>query len=155
MSDTRPSWDEVWQQIAGTMAQRSRCSRAQVGAVIVSSEQRIVATGYNGAAASYRPAAVGMCQQWCPRAQGVDLDATYDSCPAIHAEENAIAYVDRSHINGGSIYVTAACCMKCAKLISASGIQRVVMKVREEDMHRQPEIVANYLKSCGITVEVV
>ena len=31
---TRPTWDETWMSIAHTVAKRSRCSRAGIGAVI-------------------------------------------------------------------------------------------------------------------------
>jgi dCMP deaminase len=143
-------------QVSDVMSQRSRCSRAQIGAVIVSKDNRIVATGHNGAAATYAPSLFGPCTDWCPRARGeTQLDASYDECPAIHAEENAIAYVDRSAVEGGTIIVTAACCMRCAKLISASGIRRVVMRVREADAHRHPDVVIRYFGQCGISVKVV
>ena len=84
----RPHWDEVWMQVADTVAQRSRCSRAQIGAVVVSKNQRISSTGYNGPAALFPTE--GECINWCARAQGLSsLDNTYDSCPSIHAESNA------------------------------------------------------------------
>lgn len=152
MDSVRPSWDQVWMDIAETISGRSRCSRAQVGAVIVSSDQRISATGYNGPAANWPEP--GDCINWCPRAQGkTELDNTYDACPAIHAEANALLYVDRSRVEGGTIYVTGACCMQCAKLVSNSGISRVVMKIRDIDLHRKPELVVAYLEKCGIEVE--
>ena len=152
MEIVRPSWDNVWMDVAETIARRSRCSRAQVGAVIVSSDQRISATGYNGPAANFTEP--GDCVNWCPRAQGnTPLDNTYDACPAIHAEANALLYVDRSRVEGGTIYVTGACCMQCAKLVSNSGISRVVMKIRDIDLHRKPEVVVEYLEKCGIEVE--
>ena len=147
----RPSWDTTWMDIAETVGRRSRCTRAQVGAVIVSSNQRICATGYNGPAANW-PYETD-CIEWCPRAKGeVPLDNMYDSCPAIHAEANALLYVDRSQVEGGTIYVTGACCMQCAKLISNSGIEKVIMKIRDIDVHRKPENVVAYLIECGIDV---
>lgn len=137
--------------VAETVAKRSRCSRAQVGAVVVSSKQRISSTGYNGAPAGW-PHETD-CNEWCPRAKGdAPLDQFYDACPAIHAEANALLYVDRSQVEGGTIYVTGACCMQCAKLISNSGIVRVVMKVRKIDLHRHPEEVRSYLTKSGLQV---
>ena len=160
MSDQRPSWDATWLSVADVMSQRSRCARAQIGAVIVSSNQRLVASSYNGPSATYAPANTldpnTDCRGWCPRAQvGAELTTSYDECCSIHAEENGIAYVDRSAIEGGTIYVTGSCCMRCAKLISNSGIQRVMMRVNEGDSHRNPDAVINYLKMCGIVVKVV
>jgi dCMP deaminase len=154
MLPDRTNWDETWLNVAHAIANRSRCTRAQIGAVVVSKNQRICATGYNGPAATWpdeRP-----CSFWCPRAQGeAPLDATYDACPAIHAEANALLYVDRSQVEGGTLYVTSAICMQCAKLVSNSGVSRVVMVVRDVDVHRKPSEVIAYLKKCGLTVSVI
>lgn len=151
---SRPSWDETWLAVAHAVAKRSRCSRAQIGAAVVSKDQRICATGYNGPAAAWPEE--GDCGSWCPRAMGeAPLDNIYDACPAIHAEANALLYVDRSQIEGGTIYITSASCMQCAKLISNSGVARVVMVIRQVDMHRRPHDVVEYLKRCGIKVNVI
>lgn len=140
--------------IAHTVSKRSRCSRAGIGAVIVDVNQRVCATGYNGA--SSRLNVEGECINWCLRAQGkAPLDNMYDACPSIHAEANALLYVDRSAIEGGTIYVTGAPCMQCAKLISNSGLVRVVAVVRETDKHRNPETVLKYLQDCKIDVTTV
>ena len=45
--DKRPSWDEYFMQIADVAATRSTCLRRHVGAVLVSNDHRILATGYN------------------------------------------------------------------------------------------------------------
>lgn len=150
----RPTWDETWMAVVDAVAKRSRCSRAQVGAVIVDSKERICATGYNGSAANFP--ADGQCTNWCARARGESpLDNMYDACPAIHAEANALLYVDRSAIEGGTIYITCAPCMQCAKLISNSGLSRVVARVRKADLHRNPEVVLDYLRQCKLSVEIV
>ena len=151
MPANRKTWDETWLDVARVIATRSRCSRAQIGSVVVSSNNRICATGYNGPAANWPHS--DECSNWCPRAKGeAPLDNMYDACPAVHAEANALLYVDRSQVEGGTIYITSASCMQCAKLISNSGILRVVMLVREVDTHRRPEDVIAYLKTCGIDV---
>ena len=150
---SRPSWDEVWMQVADAISQRSRCSRAQIGAVVVSKDQRISSTGYNGPASLFPTEEE--CMSWCPRAQGLTtLDNTYDSCPSIHAEANALLYVDRSRVEGGTIYITDAACYQCAKLISNSGISRVVMRVSTIAAHRNPEATIEYFAKCGIDVTI-
>jgi dCMP deaminase len=150
----RLTWDETWLEVADTVAKRSRCSRAQVGAVIVDANQRICSTGYNGSAAGY--VAEGECINWCERAQGkTGLGSDYEGCPAIHAEANALLYVDRSAVLNGTIFITCAPCMQCAKLISNSGLSRVVARVREADLHRNPETVLDYLRKCNISVQVI
>jgi dCMP deaminase len=153
-TDDRPTWDETWLGVAALVAKRSRCSRAQMGAVIVSSDQHIVATGYNGPAANWPKQ--GQCINWCERAQGVtSLGTEYTGCPAIHAEANALLYVDRSKSLGGTMYIVSPPCDACAKLISNSGITRVVCMISEADMHRDPYKVLDYLKTCGVEVVVV
>lgn len=151
---SRPSWSEIWIDVAEVVSRRSRCSRAHIGAVIVDTNQRICATGYNGQAANLE--VEGDCINWCERAQGkTGLGASYDGCPSIHAEANALLYVDRSAVEGGTIYVTAAPCMQCAKLISNSGLAKVVCKILPTDMHRNPEVVIDYLQRCKISVTTI
>lgn len=152
--DERKSWDDTWLEVAKVIGARSRCSRAQIGAVIVSPNQRVAATGYNGPAKDWPHE--GLCSGWCPRARGeAPLDNMYDACPAIHAEANALMYVDRSSIEGGTIYVSGSPCMQCAKLISNSGLCRVVYAFSADDAHRNPEAVLDYFIRCGITVDAV
>jgi dCMP deaminase len=150
----RPSWDEVWMEMADAISKRSRCSRAQIGAVVVSKDQRISSTGYNGPAASLD--VEGDCINWCPRAQGLTtLDNTYDACPSIHSEANALLYVDRSRVEGGTIYITDVACLQCAKLVSNSGVARVVMRVSSTAAHRKPEATIEYLKKCNLEVTIL
>ncbi len=154
MNLDRPSWDKVWMDVADTIARRSRCSRAQIGAVVVSANQRVASTGYNGPAATLD--VEGDCIEWCPRAQGlVPLDNMYDTCPSIHAEANALLYVDRSRIEGGTIYITDVACLQCAKLVSNSGVARVVMRVGSKAAHRKPEATIEYLKKCNVDVMIL
>jgi dCMP deaminase len=139
--------------VADSIAKRSRCSRAQIGAVVISKDQRVSATRYNGPAATL--AVEGDCIEWCPRAQGVvPLTNTYDSCPSIHAEANALLYVDRSRVEGGTIYITDAACYQCAKLISNAGIRRVVMRIGTRASHRLPDEIVEYFLQCNIEVTI-
>jgi dCMP deaminase len=147
----RPTWTEIRLDNAKTIARRSRCSRAQIGAVIVDRRERIIAEGYNGPAAGLE--VDGNCVNWCERAQGkTGLGAAYDGCPSIHAEANALLYVDRWSVEGGSIYVTAPPCMGCAKLISNSGLRTVYCLIDESDYHRDPLKAMQYLETCGLDV---
>lgn len=64
-------------------------------------------------------------------------------------------YVDRSRVDGGTIYITGAVCMNCAKLISNSGLSRVVVMIGSKDDHRNPMEVLKYLRKCEIEVTVI
>lgn len=148
----RISWDEVWMNMADTMAQRSKCCRATVGCVLVSESQNVLAASYNGPPANYK--AEGSCELWCPRGRGEGImDATYSNCPTVHAEVNAVARADHSKINGATAYSTRSTCINCAKSLAAAGITRLVHRVEDIDMHRNPTEVEQFLSDCGIVVQ--
>lgn len=151
MTDFRPTWDEVWMRMADTMAERSKCTRAQVGCVIVSKDQTVLSASYNGPPPNYP--ADGSCSSWCPRARGEGgLGSTYDNCPSVHAEANGVSRADHSRIHGATAYVNRASCVTCAKLLAAAGITRLVHRVEDVDMHRNPEATEDFLQLCGVEV---
>lgn len=137
--------------LAIAMSQRSRCGKG-VGAVIVSAEERVVATGYNGPPSGW-PQQSESCQDFCPRLNQDPKPASYDSCPSNHAEMNALLWSSRQERLGGTIYITTAPCMTCAKAIANSGLTLVVWIKTEEKPHRSPEDVKQFLSKCGIGYE--
>jgi dCMP deaminase len=152
MTDSRLTWDATWHAVAKTIGRRSQCSRAQVGAVIVTADNRVASTGYNGPARGQD--AVGPCTNWCPRAQGkTDVSANYDACPAIHAEANALLRADWTQIQAGTIYVSHASCINCAKLVANSGLTRLVHFIDDKAEQRNPDEVEAYLRRAGMHVE--
>jgi len=149
----RPTWDEVWLEMTDVIGRRSLCSRAQVGAVIVTADNRVQAASYNGSAPKLP--VDGPCIDWCPRAMaeaGTKLDTGYNDCYALHAESNAIARSDHTQLDGATIYVNGSVCMNCAKMITATRISRVVMRINPSDAHRAPGEVIRYLQECEISV---
>jgi len=44
----RPSWDEYFMRQAVLISERSTCTRLQVGVVLVSTENKLLSSGYNG-----------------------------------------------------------------------------------------------------------
>lgn len=109
---SRPSREKTFMDVASVFARRSTCSRAQVGAVIVK-DNHILAHGYNGTPPGL-PHCVHQDDEPCEQ--------------AIHAEANAIAYAARVGVNvaGGTLYTTHEPCLRCAQLIIAAGITKVV-----------------------------
>jgi dCMP deaminase len=150
--DTRPNWDVTWMAMADVFAKRSLCSRFQVGVIVVSSENRVIASGYNGPPANYPTN--GQCINWCPRAQGNGgvPHPLYEDCHAVHAETNALLRADFSLLNNATLYANTSVCKGCAKIVANSGIKRVVHRVGN-DKYRNPEITEDFLKDCGLTVE--
>lgn len=147
---SRPTWDETWMAMAEIIAKRSKCSRAQIGCVIVAGDQTVVAASYNGAPPNM--VTDGSCSHWCPRAINGDADTDYTSCVSSHAEMNAIARSDWSRLKEATVYTTGTTCYNCAKLIAGAGVTRLVHAVRDTDTHRDPLGVESRLKAYGVEV---
>lgn len=112
----RPSWDEYFQEIAKAVSLRSSCPRASVGAVITNANNRILATGYNGAPSSQLEClSVGclMSDGHCQR--------------AIHAEVNAVTHSNNQSLLGSKLYLYSSRgdtepCRECKKVLQAAGV---------------------------------
>lgn len=120
----RLSWDQYFMTITRQVAERSTCSRAKVGAVIVR-DKNILATGYNGA-----PAGMPHCTDvGCLIYQSkTPTGETEENCfRTIHAEMNAIAQAAKngSSIKDAAIYVTHAPCIHCLKVLVNTGIKQI------------------------------
>ena len=149
----RPTWDQTFMAVAEAVAKRSLCTRAQVGAVITDTTNRIVATGVNGPPAGYKHGAQP-CNTWCRRVGSLTPEPDYSDCVTIHAESNALLYSDRSLRLGGTIYITSHPCWGCAKLIANSGVARVVVASDAAHNHRDPLASYRFLVECGLRVEL-
>ena len=166
---TRPNWDETWMAVATNMSKRSKCVNRQVGAVIVTKENRPMAVGYNGPPANFKTGQSIVhfgnqqssattnngCDGFCPRGGSSDRGTSYSNCVSVHAEANALLFADRRDYEGGTIYVTNPCCWDCAKLVSNSGVARVVVKVSEVDSHYDNDASLNFIRECGIVVDTI
>jgi len=86
-------------------------------------------------------------------AERVDKEFAYGfGCPSIHAEANALLYASRAETERATLYVTHSPCADCAKLISNSGVTRVVM-LEFPPAHRPNP--TSYLEMCGLVVEIL
>lgn len=154
----RATWDETWVSVAGDVAGRSACNVRQVGAVIVSADNRDHWVGYNGPPGGFREPsgllAAGGCGNYCPQGLAASQGAQGPPCVSIHAEVNALMQSDRRLREGGAVYVTAAPCWKCALAIANSGVSRLVCP-RWEDGRRQlgREVRDAYRRTPGMTID--
>lgn len=145
-TDTRPSWDEYFMQMAELTAQRSTCLRRKVGAVIVK-DKHIIATGYNGRASRTSP--LRRFRGMSAAETGRSFRQRHELCRALHAEQNAIiqsATLGQS-IENASIYITHQPCVICAKMIINAGINRIVVKEGYPD-----ELSAEILEEAGLKI---
>lgn len=147
----RPTWDETWMDVARSIAQRSLCVKAKVGAVIVSADNLDMTTGYNGPPSGYRHGNQP-CSIWCRRTTTLTPAPDYSDCTTIHAESNALLKSDYTRRRGGTIYITSHPCWGCAKLIANSGLSRVVVDTPDDHGHRDPLTSYKFLTDCGLQV---
>ena len=112
------SWDQYFMGVALLSAQRSKDPNGQVGACIVSQENKILSMGYNG-----KP--TGCQDDQMPWAREGDfLESKYAF--VCHAELNAILNNDGGSLKGTRLYATLFPCNECAKAIIQSGIREVI-----------------------------
>lgn len=116
----RPDYDSWFMEIALVVSLRSTCARRAVGAVIVDIENRILSTGYNGV-----PSGVRHCTEVPCEGASLPSGSGLDVCQALHAEQNAIARLERVR-QAHTLYCTTSPCMMCTKLIAATPIRRIV-----------------------------
>ena len=114
------SWDEYFMGIAKLSALRSKDPSTQVGACIVSDDNRILSIGYNGAPN-------GFSDSYFPwDREGDNLHTKYFY--VVHAELNAILNFrgSRKDLVNSKVYVALFPCNECAKAIIQSGIKEVI-----------------------------
>ncbi len=112
------SWDQYFMGIALLSAQRSKDNSTQVGACIVSEENKILSVGYNGMPTGCSDD----CMPW--EREGPPLKSKYFY--VCHAELNAILNNNGLSLKGARIYTTLFPCNECAKAIIQSGIKKVI-----------------------------
>ena len=114
------TWDEYFMGIAKLTAGRSKDPSTQVGACIVSQENRILSIGYNGAPNNFDDDEF----PWNREGKPVETKYLY----VCHAEENAIGNFpgNRKDLRGARIYVDLFPCNECAKDIIQAGIKEVI-----------------------------
>jgi dCMP deaminase len=112
------SWDEYFMGIAMLAAKRSKDPSTQVGACIVSHDNIIISTGYNGMPK-------GCSDDEFPwERSGEENNTKYPY--VVHAELNAILNANGRDLRGSKIYVALFPCNECAKAIIQSGVKEVV-----------------------------
>lgn len=119
----KPSFNDIYMDLAVKLAQRSHCVKAQVGAVLTK-ETRIISLGYNGPPAGTHNCDIEFPNEGCPR------DSKGSCSLALHAEQNAILYAAKNNVSmqNATLYVTLSPCISCARVIYTTGIQKVFYK---------------------------
>lgn len=145
---SRPTFDEIYMELAEKLALRSHCVKAQVGAVLTK-DTRIVSLGYNGP-----PAGTHNCDQEWP-GQGCPRDSKGSCSLALHAEQNAILYATKNNVSmqDATLYVTLSPCIACARVIFTTGIRKVFYKDSYAEFKGLPtDEGVDFLRRFGVEV---
>jgi dCMP deaminase len=122
MSDKRKdyiSWDEYFMGVAKLASMRSKDPHTQVGACIVSQDNKILSMGYNGFP-------LGCSDDVFPWAREGDDALNKKYVYIVHSELNAILNYRGGSLEGSKMYVTLFPCNECAKAIIQAGIKTLV-----------------------------
>lgn len=119
------SWDEYFMGVAMMSGMRSKDPNSQVGACIVSEDNKILSMGYNGFPK-------GCSDDEFPWArEGDDLHTKYFY--VTHSELNAILNYRGGSLEGAKLYVSLFPCNECAKAIIQAGIKRIIFESDKYD----------------------
>ena len=142
----RLPWPLYFMRIVHLVRERSTCLRRQVGALAVK-DQRILATGYNGA-----PSGLAHCSEvGCLRSQlGIPSGQRHEICRGLHAEQNVLiqAATHGLSIAGCDLYTTTYPCVLCCKMLINCQVRHIYYAESYPD-----ELSAAMLKEAGIPTE--
>ena len=137
------SWDQYFMGVAKLSAYRSKDPNTQVGACIVSPENKIVGVGYNGLPWG--------CEDdqfpWSNR-EGDMYDTKYPY--VVHAELNAILNSIQK-LKDCRIYVSLFTCHECVKAIIQSGIKEIIYEDDKYNDTPSDKAAKRMLDAAGVT----
>ena len=141
------SWDQYFMGVAKLSAYRSKDPNTQVGACIVTPDNKIVGVGYNGLPWG--------CEDtdfpWYNR-EGDMYDTKYPY--VVHAELNAILNSIQK-LNGCRIYVSLFPCHECAKAIIQSGIKEIIYEDDKYNDTPSDRASKRMLDAAGVTYKKI
>lgn len=112
------TWDEYFMGVSHLSGMRSKDPNTQVGACIVSDDNKILSMGYNG----FPKGCSDDDFPW--EREGEELETKYPF--VTHSELNAILNYRGGSLEGAKIYVSLFPCNECAKAIIQAGIKTIV-----------------------------
>ena len=141
------NWDEYFMAIAKLSAMRSKDPSTQVGACIVSNDNRILSIGYNGAPNGFDD------EKFPWGREGENLNTKYPY--VCHAEMNAILNYrgSKKDLENSKIYVDLFPCNECAKQIIQSGIKHVIYLCDKYADTDGVKASKRMFEECGVTYQ--
>ena len=138
------TWDEYFMGIAQLSSLRSKDPSTQVGACIVSEDNRILSIGYNGAPNGFE-------DKYFPwDREGEFLQTKYPF--VCHAELNAISNFrgNKKDLVGAKLYVTLFPCNECSKLVIQNGIKEIIYLSDKYKDTKEIKASKLMLEKCGV-----
>lgn len=139
------SWDETFMRMALLVADRSKDPSTQVGACIVSAENRILSLGYNGTPNGWKDSEFPWGKTGDP------LDTKYPF--VIHAERNAVLNYGGLHsqLRGSKLFVTHFPCNQCAQELAQVGVTEVIYLNGHDSSEFSTRASEKIFEACGIS----
>jgi len=133
-SKKQERYDRAYLRMALEWANLSKCTRKQVGALLVK-DGMIISDGYNGTPSGFE----NDCED----------EAGDTFWYVLHAEANAIMKVAKSNnsARNSTLYITLSPCRECSKLILQAGIRRLVYTTGYKD-----DSGLNFLQDAGVDI---
>lgn len=139
------SWDEYFMGVAKLAGMRSKDPNTQVGACIVSRDNKILSMGYNGFPN-------GCSDDDFPWNRDGDDPLCNKYFYSTHSELNAILNYRGGSLENAKIYVTLFPCNECAKAIIQCGIKEIVYSC--DKYNGTPSVTASkrMLSAAGVKI---
>ena len=135
-------------EIARAIAQGSKCSRRKFGAILVKKDT-IISGGYNGSVRGSLNC--GLDVPCLKDLVGEESYKSYQFCPAVHAEQNAIINAGRERAYGSTLFLNSSedgkCerpCRMCRRACIQAGVYDCYYKDKENKIHH--ELVEDWIQ---------
>ncbi|MBR2696228.1 MAG: dCMP deaminase family protein [Parasporobacterium sp.] len=137
------SWDEYFMGVTMLSAQRSKDPSTQVGACIVSQDNKILSMGYNGLP-------IGCSDDEFPWEKDDETPEHSKYFYSTHSELNAILNYRGGSLDGTKLYVTLFPCNECAKACIQAGIKTIIYA--DDKYDGTPSVIASkrMLNAAGV-----
>ncbi len=137
------TWDEYFMGVAMLSAQRSKDPSTQVGACIVSQDNKILSMGYNGLP-------IGCSDDEFPWEKDDETPEHSKYFYSTHSELNAILNYRGGSLDGTKLYVTLFPCNECAKACIQAGIKTIIYA--DDKYDGTPSVIASkrMLNAAGV-----
>lgn len=135
-------WDEYFMGVALLSGERSKDPSSQVGACIVSEDNKILSIGYNGFPNGCSDDEIS----WEREGNFAETKYPY----VCHGELNAILNYTGTTLKNSRVYVALFPCNECAKAIIQSGIKEVIYKSDKYNGTDGNIVAKKMLDYCGV-----